>query len=330
RTESGKIIDIIQRMALAHPGVSFRLTLDHSEKLYTKGNGNLKEVISDIYGLNVARHAVRIDAQDADFKITGYAIRPEVNRSSKNYINLSVNQRHIRNFRLSQSIINAYHTLLAKEKYPIVVIDMEMDPKIVDVNVHPAKIEVRFSKEKELNGLLESAVRMSLKDEMLIPDVSKQVKGPKQRAEQSAIDFTVREESVPAERTRHDKTGTGAGPEAYRSEQQETYRTSNGQTDVPPAKKAGPYPAEEPFPLEETVVETPREERVKEKLPYLESVGQLHGTYINLQNESGMYMMDQHAAQERIKYEFYYDRINADADAGVPLLIPYTFEFPLD
>ncbi|KKK35340.1 hypothetical protein WN59_00430 [Salinicoccus sediminis] len=330
RTESGKIIDIIQRMALAYPGVSFRLTLDHSEKLYTKGNGNLKEVISDIYGLNIARHAVRIEAQDADFRITGYAIRPEVNRSNRNYINLSVNQRHIRNFRLSQSIINAYHTLLAKEKYPIVVIDMEMDPKIVDVNVHPAKIEVRFSKEKELNGLLESAVRTSLKDEMLIPDVSKQVKGPKPRAEQSAIDFTVREEPAPVERTRHNEDRTVAEPGAYRSEQRETYRTSNGEAEVPAAKTPVPEPAEEPLPQGETVDETPREERVKEKLPYLEIVGQLHGTYIILQNESGMYMMDQHAAQERIKYEFYYGRINADADAGVPLLIPYTFEFPLD
>jgi len=332
RTESGKIIDIIQRMALACPGVSFRLTLDHSEKLYTKGNGNLKEVISDIYGLNIARHAVRIDAQDADFKITGYAVRPEVNRSNRNYINLSVNKRHIRNFRLSQSIINAYHTLLAKDKYPVVVIDMEMDPKIVDVNVHPAKIEARFSKEKELNGLLESSVRTSLKDEMLIPDVTKQFKGQKTEAEQSAIDFTVREER-PAQtgQPHHSEVRSEPEREVYRSEQRETYSTSTGQENVPAAETPVPAPLKEhSLPQEEKIEESPREERMKEKLPYLEIVGQLHGTYIILQNESGMYMMDQHAAQERIKYEFYYDHINVDEDAGVPLLIPYTFEFPLD
>src|SRR5699024_5568972 len=138
--------------------------------------------------------AVRIDAQDADFKITGYAVRPEVNRSNRNYINLSVNKRHIRNFRLSQSIINAYHTLLAKDKYPVVVIDMEMDPKIVDAKCQPAKNEVRCTKEKGLHGLIESSVRQALKDEMLIPDVTKQDKGQKTEAEQTDIDFTVREE----------------------------------------------------------------------------------------------------------------------------------------
>ncbi|WP_229716643.1 DNA mismatch repair endonuclease MutL, partial [Salinicoccus roseus] len=137
RTESGKIIDIIQRMALANPGISFRLVLDGQEKIMTKGNGNLKEVISDIYGLNVARHAVEIEAHDADFDIRGYAIRPEINRSNRNYLNISVNRRFIKNFMLSQSIVNAYHTLLPKDKYPIVVIDIKMDPKLVDVNVHP-------------------------------------------------------------------------------------------------------------------------------------------------------------------------------------------------
>src|SRR5699024_36444 len=116
RTESGKIIDIIQRMALACPGVSFRLTLAHSEQLHTKGRGNLKGFISDINRLSTAWQAGRIAAQDADFKITGHPVQTEVNSSNRAYTNLSVNKQHIRNFRLTQSIINAYHTLLAKDK----------------------------------------------------------------------------------------------------------------------------------------------------------------------------------------------------------------------
>ncbi|WP_411844117.1 DNA mismatch repair endonuclease MutL [Salinicoccus sp. HZC-1] len=328
RTESGKIIDIIQRMALAYPKVGFKLILDHNEKISTKGNGNLKEVISDIYGLNIARHAVKIDAADADFKITGYAIRPEVNRSNRNYINLSVNQRHIRNFKLSQSIINAYHTLLAKDKYPIVIIDIEMDPKIVDVNVHPSKIEVRFSKERELNALLENAVRETLQDEMLIPDVSKVSKEPKPKVEQSSIDFTG-----PAMRREHpgrqpeyveERPVSRRQTDVYETEKRESYKPVRKDTESQEKQEAR---HREPVTLAE---ETAVEKRVKEKLPYLEIVGQLHGTYIILQNDSGMYMMDQHAAQERIKYEFYYDHINVDADDGIPLLIPYTFEFPLD
>ncbi len=335
-------------MALAYPNVSFRLTLDHSEKIATKGNGNLKEVISDIYGLNIARHAVKVEAEDADFKITGYAIRPEVNRSNRNYINLSVNQRHIRNFRLSQSIINAYHTLLAKDKYPVVVIDIGMDPKIVDVNVHPSKIEVRFSKEKELNALLEASVRKALQGEMLIPDVTKSSGEQKPKVEQSSIDFTKRVDQQDDGHRPHyaaEQSSVESRPNVFETEQRASYgaaeptlQKSDSDTDgssepafernhfesaAPRQKEADTEPATEP---ESAVEDSPE----KEKLPYLEIVGQLHGTYIILQNESGMYMMDQHAAQERIKYEFYYDHINADSDEGVPLLIPYTFEFPLD
>lgn len=335
RTESGKIIDIIQRMALAYPNVSFRLTLDHNEKVYTKGNGNLKEVISDIYGLNIARHALRLGAEDADFKITGYAIRPEVNRSNRNYINLSVNQRHIRNFKLSQSIINAYHTLLAKDKYPVVIVDIEMDPKIVDVNVHPSKIEVRFSKEKELNALLENSVREVLQGERLIPDVSKTPKEPKPAVEQSSIDFTAppTRPDTPVKQPQYvEETPVNKGrPDIFESEQKEPYSTFKKMSESPMADQQPDKEADSrQVPVQEEDAPKIEKNTVKEKLPYLEIVGQLHGTYIILQNDSGMYMMDQHAAQERIKYEFYYDHIKVDTDDGVPLLIPYTFEFPLD
>lgn len=328
RTESGKIIDIIQRMALANPGISFRLVLDGQEKIMTKGNGNLKEVISDIYGLNVARHAVEIEAHDADFDIHGYAIRPEINRSNRNYLNISVNRRFIKNFMLSQSIVNAYHTLLPKDKYPIVVIDIKMDPKLVDVNVHPSKIEVRFSKERELNKLLESAISRHIKEEMLIPDVSREKPRRQEKPTQEALDFTV-EPSTPtkaeppvqeAPTTREDQ-GTQldyrVAPE--RTVLKET-RARKPESSVSPKRRDTPA----------SVPHTHPGEKEREKLPYLEIVGQLHGTYIILQNDTGMYMMDQHAAQERIKYEYYSENIAQGETDGIPLLIPYTFEFPMN
>ncbi|MEZ2457373.1 DNA mismatch repair endonuclease MutL [Salinicoccus roseus] len=328
RTESGKIIDIIQRMALANPGISFRLVLDGQEKIMTKGNGNLKEVISDIYGLNVARHAVEIEAHDADFDIRGYAIRPEINRSNRNYLNISVNRRFIKNFMLSQSIVNAYHTLLPKDKYPIVVIDIKMDPKLVDVNVHPSKIEVRFSKERELNKLLESAVSSHIKDEMLIPDVSKEKPRRQERPTQEALDFTAERAAPPqaepsvqeAPRTREDqstKSDYRVAPE--RTVLKET-QARKPESSAPPKRRDTPS----------SVPHTHPGEKEREKLPYLEIVGQLHGTYIILQNDTGMYMMDQHAAQERIKYEYYSENIVQGETDGIPLLIPYTFEFPMN
>ena len=328
RTESGKIIDIIQRMALANPGISFRLVLDGQEKIMTKGNGNLKEVISDIYGLNVARHAVEIEAHDADFDIHGYAIRPEINRSNRNYLNISVNRRFIKNFMLSQSIVNDYHTLLPKDKYPIVVIDIKMDPKLVDVNVHPSKIEVRFSKERELNKLLESAISRHIKDEMLIPDVSREKPRRQEKPTQEALDFTV-EPSTPtkaeppvqeAPTTREDQSTQldyRVAPE--RAVLKET-RARKPESSVSPKRRDTPA----------SVPHTHPGEKEQEKLPYLEIVGQLHGTYIILQNDTGMYMMDQHAAQERIKYEYYSENIAQGETDGIPLLIPYTFEFPMN
>lgn len=328
RTESGKIIDIIQRMALANPGISFRLVLDGQEKIMTKGNGNLKEVISDIYGLNVARHAVEIEAHDADFDIRGYAIRPEINRSNRNYLNISVNRRFIKNFMLSQSIVNAYHTLLPKDKYPIVVIDIKMDPKLVDVNVHPSKIEVRFSKERELNKLLETAVSRHIKDEMLIPDVSREKPRRQERPTQEALDFTAERAAPPqaepsvqeAPRTREDqstKSDYRVAPE--RTVLKET-QARKPESSAPPKRRDTPS----------SVPHTHPGEKEREKLPYLEIVGQLHGTYIILQNDTGMYMMDQHAAQERIKYEYYSENIVQGETDGIPLLIPYTFEFPMN
>lgn len=332
RTEAGKVIDIIQRMALNHPTISFTLLIDGKEKLRTSGKGDLKAVIADIYGINVARLAVPVEADTPDFHISGYIVRPEVTRSHRNFINLSVNKRFIRNFRLTQSIINGYHTLQPKDKYPIAVINMEMDPKIVDVNVHPAKTEVRFSKENELNTLIENTVRDALREETLIPDVEKSVKRPeKEKADQPAFDFmrskaktapeprpgtgnsafTVREargnrsESWPKVSGTEKRTdySTGSSPKREKAPFHKPAATATGPSEAPPLKK--------------------------EKLPYLEIIGQLHGTYILMQNDSGMYMMDQHAAQERIKYEYYYENIQKDGD-GVPLLIPYTFEFPLD
>ena len=335
RTEAGKVIGIIQRMALNYPGVGFRLMIDGKEKLRTSGKGDLLAVIADIYGIDIARRAVRLEASSPDFDVRGFVIRPEVTRSHRNYINLSVNQRFIRNFKLSQSVIKGYHTLQPKDKYPIAVINIDMDPKIVDVNVHPAKTEVRFSKESELNQLVEDAVKKALRSETLIPDVEQKTE-PKDKTEQSQFDFMNNPERRPAVSGTEDFRNQNSGRDTRVNETNNDTGINTGnsflKTEDPPVYKERQNPIREnknPFqrataaPVEET---PPLE---KEKLPYLEIIGQLHGTYILMQNDLGMYMMDQHAAQERIKYEYYYKNIQSDGD-GVPLLIPYTFEFPLD
>lgn len=328
RTEAGKIIDIMQRMALNYPEVSFRLVFDGKDRFKTTGSGNLKEVINILYGIQVSGNTLPVSAESPDYKIGGYIVRPEVTRSNRNYINLSINNRHVRHFKLSQSIINAYHTLQPRDKYPLAFLNITMDPKLIDVNVHPSKVEVKLSKETELLKLAEAAVKEALMETELIPEVEhKKPTAPK--PEQPAMDFSERHEQI------REHINTYEPP--VRQQPAPFKETPQHQADRPgqpqkqqytnPFKKGSPAQQAKPKDIPAFIEQEPLPK--KEKLPYLEIIGQLHGTYIIMQNETGMYLMDQHAAQERIKYEYIYANIIKEDD-GIPLLIPYTFEFSFD
>ena len=327
RTEAGKIIDIMQRMALNNPDVSFRLVFDGKDRFKTTGSGNLKEVINILYGIQVSSNAIPVSGTSPDYTIEGFIVRPEVTRSNRNYINLSINNRHVRHFKLSQSIINAYHTLQPKDKYPLVFLNITMDPKLIDVNVHPSKIEVKLSKEAELLKLMEDTVKNGLMETQLIPEVEH--KKPKQEQfDQPAIDFTKREEQIREHIDTYEPPAKHMPQTPFRQEksmedlQSKQLYTNPFKQNTPVQKDTG-NPADIPAFVEQEPLPE------KQKLPYLEIIGQLHGTYIIMQNETGMYLMDQHAAQERIKYEYIYKNIIKEDD-GIPLLIPYTFEFSFD
>lgn len=327
RTEAGKIIDIMQRMALNNPDVSFRLVFDGKDRFKTTGSGNLKEVINILYGIQVSSNAIPVSGTSPDYTIEGFIVRPEVTRSNRNYINLSINNRHVRHFKLSQSIINAYHTLQPKDKYPLVFLNITMDPKLIDVNVHPSKIEVKLSKETELLKLMEDTVKNGLMETQLIPEVEH--KKPKQEQfDQPAIDFTKREEQIREHIDTYEPPAKHMPQTPFRQEksmedlQSKQPYTNPFKQNTPVQKETG-----KPADIPAFVEQEPLPE--KQKLPYLEIIGQLHGTYIIMQNETGMYLMDQHAAQERIKYEYIYKNIIKEDD-GIPLLIPYTFEFSFD
>ena len=327
RTEAGKIIDIMQRMALNNPDVSFRLVFDGKDRFKTTGSGNLKEVINILYGIQVSSNAIPVSGTSPDYTIDGFIVRPEVTRSNRNYINLSINNRHVRHFKLSQSIINAYHTLQPKDKYPLVFLNITMDPKLIDVNVHPSKIEVKLSKEAELLKLMEDTVKNGLMETQLIPEVEH--KKPKQEQfDQPAIDFTKREEQIREHIDTYEPPAKHMPQTPFRQEKSMGDLQSK-QPYINPFKQNTPVQKEtdKPADIPAFVEQEPLPE--KQKLPYLEIIGQLHGTYIIMQNETGMYLMDQHAAQERMKYEYIYKNIIKEDD-GIPLLIPYTFEFSFD
>lgn len=168
-TELGKITDIVNRMAMSHPDIRIALSNDGKKILQTNGSGRTNEVMAEIYGMKVARDLIRIEGDTSDYHLTGYVAKPEHSRSNRHYISLFINGRYIKNFLLNKAVQEGYHTLMMIGRYPIVYLNIEMDPVLVDVNVHPTKLEVRLSKEDQLFDLIVAKIREAFKDQLLIP-----------------------------------------------------------------------------------------------------------------------------------------------------------------
>ncbi|EHV0132214.1 DNA mismatch repair endonuclease MutL, partial [Enterococcus faecalis] len=172
QTELANIGDIVNRLALSHPKVAFRLVHDGHKMMSTTGNGDLKQTIAGIYGISTAKKMLKIEGKDLDFTLTGYVSLPEVTRASRNYLSTIINGRYIKNFALNKAIVAGYGSKLMVGRFPIAVLEIEMDPLLVDVNVHPTKQEVRLSKEKDLMALIEQAIQEVLSQEQLIPNAA--------------------------------------------------------------------------------------------------------------------------------------------------------------
>lgn len=338
-TELGHITDLLNRVALAHPEIRFEVTHNDKGLFKTSGNDDLLQVISQVYGMGVARKSIAIAQDTLDFSIRGFIAKPEVTRASRNYMSMIINGRYIKNIPLSQAIIRAFHTLLPIGRYPIAIIVINMDPVLVDFNVHPAKLEVRFSKEKELVDLLEQTVKQALRQQSLIPEMTQKPQKPKQSV-QHVFDFSKEPDLKESDRDR--KNGFVPESDAQVAYDQKTTREYSTQ-DMP----IPPLPSEEQSDRtmyatdmlhEEALATTypsdllqePKEERENhpsDRVPVMYPIGQLHGTYILAQNETGFYMIDQHAAQERVKYEFFRDKLAHPGNISQELLMPMTFDF---
>lgn len=306
QTELGHTIDLINRLALSHPEISFTLTHNEQTLLQTTGRGNLQQVASSVYGVAAAKQLVSFQAQNEDFEISGLTSQPTVNRASKNYISLFINGRWVRHFGIIRAIEEAYHTFLPIGRYPITLISVKADPMLTDVNVHPSKHQVRLSKEKELELFITKTIRDVVRGQQEIPKAA----APKQKGLSSQPNFFE-----PVLASQEDRV-----------QERQVVMESTLQTE-PPDESTVP-PIDEPV-----IVETRTKQPVPEvpPLPYLEVVGQIHGTYIVAQAEDGFYLLDQHAAQERIKYEFYRDKVGeVNHQERQTLLLPLTFHFTLD
>ncbi len=384
-TELGKITDIVNRMAMSHPYIRISLISDGKTLLKTNGSGKTNEVMSEIYGIKVAKDLVHIQGDTSDYHLEGFVAKPEHSRSNKHYISIFINGRYIKNFVLNKAIIEGYHTLLTIGRYPICYLNIEMDPILVDVNVHPTKLEVRLSKEEQLYQLIVEKIRYAFKDRILIPqnDLDRTPKKNKvlNQFEQQKLDFERRQQNSNQDKTNSHYYGMSESklqnPNLEKNdldnnelinESTENFVHNNKRSDDKDYFQiqkeilndldngdASLLNDESTNDSEEVVTEQSNNDEASSKtyqtlyskqdnndikgkvsntpsrrVPYMEVVGQVHGTYIIAQNENGMFMIDQHAAQERIKYEYFREKIGEVTNEVQDLLIPLTFHFSKD
>lgn len=333
-TELGNITDVVNRIALAHPEVSIRLRHHGKNLLQTNGNGDVRHVLAAIYGTAVAKKMLPLHVSSLDFEVKGYIALPEITRASRNYMSSVVNGRYIKNFPLVKAVHEGYHTLLPIGRHPITFIEITMDPILVDVNVHPSKLEVRLSKETELHDLIRDGIKDVFKQQQLIPSAQLPKKSaPAIKNEQQFITF----DEKPAERKVPEKpTAPSYSPMKLSSVVKEEV---DAEEELPPIQFDAQPIVDQEQTLEvsdvsEEQTETYEQEyhedqpqATSERVPIMYPIGQMHGTYILAQNENGLYIIDQHAAQERIKYEYFREKVGEVEPEVQDMIVPLTFHY---
>lgn len=336
--EFSLISDVVQKFALSHPEISFKLTHDGREIFRSTGNGNLLEVMMQIYGKDAVRDAMKIEGKDNDFKINGFALQPQVHRATKYYMLLFINERMIRSYRLTKAIQDAYAPYIPSDRYPIVVLNLTMDTQLVDVNVHPSKWDIRLSKEKQLEKLIYTTLSNALNGNISVPEIKPK---EKVKVEMPTFDLTyetkvhseINESFIKPnlihENTIEEKTVTY---EPVKNDMISNIRKNISREISEPAFKIekNEVPLEvqsidikEELKKEEKTETKPEIEiKVKNNLPEMEVLSQFAGRYILAQGEAGLYVIDQHAAEERYNYERIREKILNGDNTKQPLLIP--------
>lgn len=296
--ELAGVTEYVNKMALSYPEVKFILTNDEKELLNTSGSGNLLKVIKSIYGLDIAKKMLPIEISNDDYEVSGYISLPEVNRSSRNHMTVLVNGRVIKNQYLNRIINDAYSSFKEDTRYPIVVIKITADPILVDVNIHPSKQDIKFSNFEDLKNMISEVINKTIRSKLLIPKI--EVK-EQPTVKYENLSLNLERNSISEEPSLLDK-------QKLTNLVNFNYEPNNELDNE-----------EEPSYIEE---------RPKETLPELYPIGLALGTYIVCENERGIYLIDQHAAEERINYEKNSYLLAHPNNDVISPLIPMIIELP--
>lgn len=311
-TELASTVEYINKIALSHPEIKFTLENNDNILVKTDGSGQLLKTIKDIYGISTVRKMIPISGSDRDYDVSGYISLPEVHRSSRNHMVTLVNGRVVRNSEINKTINDAYHSYKPDTRYPIVVINIELDPSLVDVNIHPTKMDVKFSKIEELKTLIYNLIRHELEKGTFIPDAV-------ESDENSSI-------TVPPDT---EKSFDTVKKPVY-VEQKISFDMINDDSDEYVLISDSNSSNSELFKTDDFYKTEDRKEKIeskKERFPEMYPVGVVHGTYIVCQSDKGMYLIDQHAAKERCNYELFKEEMGHPTKEKTAMLFPFTEEF---
>lgn len=309
--ELAHIVEYVNKMALSYPNIKFTLINNDKVLLQTDGNGDLLKVIYQIYGIDITKKMIPISGENDDYYINGYISYPEVTKGNRNSITTLVNGRVIKNNELNKCIVDCYHTYIHKDRYPVIVLKIDVDPILIDINIHPTKMDIKFSKMDSLKELVIELLTKRLEELTLIPEVSVR--------DSYSVSEVHRQITT---KEKYDEEQTHLKDDTKYEEMQLDFEVQEEKKEIEIKEK---QELEENIPFEIEEVEPEKKTRIKKMIPR----GVVLMTYIVAENEDGMYLIDQHAAAERINYEKILKQLNEEPII-IDLLIPIKIELRPD
>lgn len=347
RTEMMKIVDIVNRIALGYPQIAITLSNTGKVLLRTPGNGKLQQTVANVYGRHIAEKMMSFEKEDSDFKVSGFLSKPELTRSTRNYISILLNGRYIRNFKLATAIMDGYGSKLTARHYPIAIVAIHVDPLLVDVNVHPTKQEVRLSKEKELSRLITSAISDALLNNVEQTSAFENLTTNRKDSLVDQLKFNLNQDVVNTKREKdevpevHEETSISSLNNVVKPNHEPIEKSVSKYIDLNKPQENDKYvitPTWQenvakqtkltPFNTEKSSSEviSSGDETLANNLPALKYVGQM-SAYIIAENDGDLFLVDQVAARRRLAFEKIRKAMNAKKIVQQGLLTPIILEF---
>ena len=303
-TELAGVTSFIERLSLSHPEISFTLTNNDKRIVFTSGSNDLLKTIHELFGYTVSSNMIEVSVSSDDYDIRGYICKPVVLKSNRNYMLTFVNDRMVKNADINSAINDGYRDFKPDIKYPVVVLKIDTDPTLVDVNIHPSKADIKISKIEELKSLIQTMIRDSLRKTLLINDM-------KVNTNVSAPSIIESSKNILIE----------SSDEVIKSEEQMTFDYTKMSIEEESAHGFSE--------VQMAVEKQSEDKKINEDIKRLElhPVGIIMQTFIVAENEDGLYLIDQHAAHERINYEKVQEQMKNSESYKMKMLVPLTLEF---